>query len=301
MASNITVKVHPVVYMTMVDSYERRSQKSGVNNRALGTLLGFYEKNAVQVTNCYSIPFRETPEGAPEINDLFNMQMWQVNKRATPSETVVGWFFTVAEPTETCMMYHSYYTKMITELSVKKELPPIVLLTMDVNFKSVAVVDGQAREVPNFRLPVRAYQKIDAGVPGQMFQAQIFQPLKVEMDAFIGERVALSLVTKGIDDKGRQVILETGLEQLEGSTEKMIEWLERLLDYVNDVLKQPELPADSSMGRRLMDIVTTASTQLQPEKLDNLIKNSLRDYMMVSYLANLTKTQLTLQEKMIVT
>lgn len=48
-------------------------------------------KRVFQVTNCYSIPFRETPEGAPEINDLFNMQMWQVNKRATPSETVVGW------------------------------------------------------------------------------------------------------------------------------------------------------------------------------------------------------------------
>lgn len=189
MASNITVKVHPVVYMTMIDSYERRSQKSGVNNRALGTLLGFYEKNAVQVTavrawtsensqlqvtNCYSIPFRENAEGSPEINDTFNQQMWQVNKRATPSETVVGWyahrdfptdnmylfrFFTVAEPAENCLMYHSYYTKMIMELSVKKELPPIILLTMDVNFKNVVHQDGQTREFPQFRLPVRAYQK----------------------------------------------------------------------------------------------------------------------------------------------
>lgn len=49
MASTLTVKVHPVVFMTMVDSYERRSQKAGLNNRALGTLLGFYEKNVVQV------------------------------------------------------------------------------------------------------------------------------------------------------------------------------------------------------------------------------------------------------------
>lgn len=52
MASFLTVKVHPVVYMTMVDSYERRQQKSGMSDKALGTLLGFYEKNIVQVRQC---------------------------------------------------------------------------------------------------------------------------------------------------------------------------------------------------------------------------------------------------------
>ena len=49
MASPLTVKVHPVVFMTMVDSYERRSTRAGMNDRALGTLLGFYEKGVVQV------------------------------------------------------------------------------------------------------------------------------------------------------------------------------------------------------------------------------------------------------------
>ncbi|VDM72139.1 unnamed protein product [Strongylus vulgaris] len=53
MASNLTVKVHPVVYMTIVDSYLRRQRptKAGqpANDKALGTLMGFYEKDAVQV------------------------------------------------------------------------------------------------------------------------------------------------------------------------------------------------------------------------------------------------------------
>ncbi|VDM50337.1 unnamed protein product [Toxocara canis] len=49
MASTLTVKVHPVVYLTIVDAYERRSNKPGANDKALGTLLGFYEKNAIQV------------------------------------------------------------------------------------------------------------------------------------------------------------------------------------------------------------------------------------------------------------
>ncbi len=49
MASPLTVKVHPVVYLSIVDSYERRSQRAGMNTGALGTLLGIYEKNVVQV------------------------------------------------------------------------------------------------------------------------------------------------------------------------------------------------------------------------------------------------------------
>lgn len=65
MASNLTVKVHPVVYMQIVDAYERKSssnigktvsttplstqKQERMESRALGTLLGFYEKNIVQV------------------------------------------------------------------------------------------------------------------------------------------------------------------------------------------------------------------------------------------------------------
>uniref|UniRef100_A0A0N5AIR8 MitMem_reg domain-containing protein n=1 Tax=Syphacia muris TaxID=451379 RepID=A0A0N5AIR8_9BILA len=119
------------------------------------------------------------------------------------------------------------------------------------------------------------------------------------MDAFPGENVALSLIQSGTTSKQRETSLETGLEQLERSTAEMLVWLQKLLAYVNQVLKQPELPADSSMGRRMMDVVTTAASYMSEDKLDSLVKNSLRDYMMFAYLANLTKTQLTLQERLI--
>lgn len=57
------------------------------------------------------------------------------------------------------------------------------------------------------------------------------------------------------------------------------------------------MPADATVGRKLMEVVSQAATKLSSEKLETLVKNSLRDYMMVSYLANLTKTQLAIQEK----
>lgn len=58
MASTFTVKVHPVVYLTIVDAFERRSNKPGANDKALGTLMGFYEKNAIQVIHFYSDKFQ---------------------------------------------------------------------------------------------------------------------------------------------------------------------------------------------------------------------------------------------------
>lgn len=42
------------------------------------------------------------------------------------------------------------------------------------------------------------------------------------------------------------------------------------------MLEKPELPVDSSFGRRMMDIVSTAATHMSDDKLDILVKTSLR-------------------------
>jgi len=286
----LTVKVHPIVYMTIVDAYERRSQKSVTTGRALGTLLGFYEKNVVQVTNCYAIPYREVLDGQqPEISDTFNKEMWQVSKRAAPTESIVGWFLTANDIPNCCQMYHVYYSHLVSELWQKKDQPPVVLLTMDMTFANKDSLAGS----------VKAYMRGEAGIPGLKSQANIFYPLKVVLDSFPGENVALGAIMKGIDSDRREIHLDEGLDQLEGSTGKMVDRLEQILDYVNKALNSSELPADPKIGRKLMEMVTEASTQLQPEKLEKLVKNSLRDYMMVSYISQLTKTQLSLQEKML--
>ncbi|KAI6242784.1 hypothetical protein M3Y99_00185600 [Aphelenchoides fujianensis] len=282
MASTLTVKVHPVVYMSMVDAYERRINRKQTNDRALGTLLGFYEKNVVQITNCYSIPFREAA-GNIDMDDAFNKQMLSFYRRATPSEQVVGWFITMGEPTDVCQRFHTYYSTLVSEMSVKKELPPIVLLTLDVSAEGK---DGA------------------------------FQPLKVELDSFAGEDVALSLVEvsghrlsflliacslqNGVTTLDHGVKVDSSLEQLRDTSGEMVHWLERVLNYVEEVLAKPEPTAeDSAMGRKLMGIVTTAATHLQADKLDGLVKSSIRDLMMISYLSTLAKTQLGIQEKLL--
>ena len=43
---------------------------------------------------------------------------------------------------------------------------------------------------------------------------------------------------------------------------------------------------------------THPSMQLDPEQFEKMFNNSLQDLLMVVYLANLTRTQVTLQEKL---
>uniref|UniRef100_A0A1I7Y3R5 MPN domain-containing protein n=1 Tax=Steinernema glaseri TaxID=37863 RepID=A0A1I7Y3R5_9BILA len=219
MASTITVKVHPVVYLTIVDAYERRSQKVGANDRALGTLMGFYEKNAVQVTNCYAIPFNEANKDSLEIDESFNFSMMQDLRKATPNEQIVGWFYTNADLPEHAVTFHDYYQQMICENSGKRDPPPVILLTIDTTFAE-----------DNARMPVRAYVRTNAGVPATANSAEkrhctMFCPLKVELDAFPGESVAMSIIQNGTDSKLREVKLDDGLDQLEMSTKQIIQWL----------------------------------------------------------------------------
>jgi len=293
MASTMTVKVHPVVYLTIVDAFERRSNKEGANDKALGTLLGFYEKNAVQVTNCYAIPFSEQKDEAPELDDGFNQQMLHMMKRASPTEGPVGWFYTNADLSVHCLSYHDYYNRLIGEqhASAKKESPPVILLTVDTTFSTID--SGAAR------MGVKAYIRTKAGIPGSREpHCAIFNPIKVEIESFPAESVALNLIQSGTESKQREVRLPGGIEQLHRSTEQMLDWVERLQTYVDQVLAG-KVEMDAALGRKLMELVTSASSQLQPSKFENLIKNSMRDYMMISYLAQLAKTQLTLHERMI--
>jgi hypothetical protein len=288
MASPLTVKVHPLVLLTMVDSYERRSKKGATKDQALGTLMGFYEKNVIQVTDCYAIPFRVTPGGMPEIDDAFNREMYHAARRTTPSEQMVGWFFTVSDLSSHCEQFHNYFSQVVSSFSVRRDQPPIVLLTLDVNFT----------EGSKGNLPIRAFLRSECGLQKQS-HARVFQPLPVDIEGFQGENVALDLIMKGVYSNTRETVLDVGLNPIADGVDQMIQWLERILKYVDEVLAKDELPEDSTIGRRLNEIVDTAATLLQSDKRDNLIKNSLRDYTMISYLANLTNAQLALEDPVI--
>jgi len=191
-------------------------------------------------------------------------------------------FFTVPEIQECFAYFHSYFATLMAAEAVKKELPPVILLTVDVTFS----------KQPD-RLPVKAFVQKDMG----QGHVPVFQPLQVEMDTFPGESVTMGVISKSLKSERREVQLPSTLQQIENGLDRMISWFEKLQNYIGEVLSSGNPPADPEIGRKLMEVVTEASTQIQPEKLEGFIKTSLRDYLMVDYLAKLTKAQLALQRE----
>ena len=104
---NLTVKVHPVVLFSIADSYERRSQDS---HRVIGTLVGNVDKQCVEITNCFCIPHKEYSERV-EADIVYAQEMFELNKKVAPHETLVGWFATGSEITSHSALIHDYYAR----------------------------------------------------------------------------------------------------------------------------------------------------------------------------------------------
>uniref|UniRef100_A0A915DE24 MPN domain-containing protein n=1 Tax=Ditylenchus dipsaci TaxID=166011 RepID=A0A915DE24_9BILA len=288
MASYGTVKVHPLVYMTIVDSYEKSFKKDDRGKNALGTLVGFRENDVIQVTDCYAIPFDISVTEGHGVDDAFNRAMWNPAKRIKSSETIVGWFFTVSEIPGRAQQIHKYFVDLVGEFSVKKEDIPVLLLTMDASFSSSSI-----------RLPVKGYiGRLTMNVSdGQQRQAYDFCSQKVELVTLKGEGVLLDCITKGkteiwLDDS-------KDLDRLCESTNTMVVSLEKLLDYVDKVLKLPSLPADSTIGQKLMKIVDGSLTQFEMQKTKRLGKNSAEDYSAVNRMVRIARDNLSIQDEVI--
>lgn len=71
-------------------------------------------------------------------------------------------------------------------------------------------------------------------------------------------------------------------------------YLEETLIYVEKILAKPQPTAeDNAFGRKLMNIVTMAATQIQPKRLDGLVKSAKRELWMRSVVADLTEKHLS--------
>uniref|UniRef100_A0A915JPW6 Rpn11/EIF3F C-terminal domain-containing protein n=1 Tax=Romanomermis culicivorax TaxID=13658 RepID=A0A915JPW6_ROMCU len=125
----------------------------------------------------------------------------------------------------------------------------------------------------------------------------IFVPIDVEIVAYEPEKVALSLITPSQEkQKTGAVQMTTGLKKLGQSTDQMLNWIEKLKQYIDDVISKKK-SGDVNVGRKLNDLVNNA-TQLQPGQFDNMLNTGMKDFLMITYLAELAKTELKLYEKL---
>ncbi|XP_067011926.1 eukaryotic translation initiation factor 3 subunit F [Anabrus simplex] len=270
MALSTTVKVHPVVLFQIVDAYERRNADA---HRVIGTLLGTVEKGVIEVTNCFSVPHKEYEDQVDaELN--YAMDLYDLNRRVNPQEAIVGWWATGNEVTSHSSLIHEYYAR---------ECNNPIHLTLDTTLQ-------------NTRMGIRAYLNVPIGVPGGN-SGCMFTPINVEVVCYEPEVVGVQLCQKTMGSSSKKVVEPMmDLSQVAEASQKLTSLLDQVLAYVEDVLANRTLP-DNAVGRALLDMVNSVP-KMTPDDFENMFNSNVKDLLMVITLAQLTKTQLQLNEKL---
>uniref|UniRef100_A0A667ZF15 Eukaryotic translation initiation factor 3 subunit F n=2 Tax=Myripristis murdjan TaxID=586833 RepID=A0A667ZF15_9TELE len=264
------VKIHPVVLASIGDSYERRNEGA---SRVIGTLLGTIDKHSVEVTNCFSVPHNES-EDEVAVDMEFAKNMYELHKRVSPSEVIIGWYATGFDITEHSVLIHEYYSREATN--------PIHL-TVD-----TALQSG--------KMNIRAYVSAQMGVPGKTVGV-MFTPLSVRYVYYDTERIGVDLLQRTRVTPSRTKGLTSDLSQVASSASRVQDMLATVLSYIEDVLSG-KVTADNSVGRFLMDLVNKVPT-ISAEDFETMLNSNINDLLMVTYLSNLTQAQIALNEKLV--
>ena len=112
--------------------------------------------------------------------------------------------------------------------------------------------------------------------------------------------ILISGATTGDCNSG---IDQTSIQSLEGSMQKLLDLLEQASDFVDGVIATPDastMQVNEEIGRKLADTISEVPvvTEDGDASFDKMIYNNMQDLLMVSYLSDLTKTQLSIAEKL---
>jgi translation initiation factor 3 subunit F len=210
--------------------------------------------------------------------------MLALHLRANRKEVVVGWYASAALGedgaetdliADTSSLIHEFYA------GESEEGDPIHL-----------VVDTRLKEDA---ISVKAYRSTPVMVQGEPL-ANLFHELRLTMESTEPETISMhQMVSSGNDDKS-SAEEQDAAEPLLLSMEKLYQLLESASNYVDSVV-EGKISPDAEMGRQVADTLATIP-RIRPEVFDKLFNDSLQDLLMVTYLSNITRTQLSIAEKL---
>ncbi|GFZ14981.1 eukaryotic translation initiation factor 2 [Actinidia rufa] len=90
--------------------------------------------------------------------------------------------------------------------------------------------------------------------------------------------------------------LPNDLEGMEASMERLLALIDDVYKYVDDVVEGRVAP-DNNIGKFISDTVASIP-KISPPAFDKLVNDSLQDQLLLLYLSSITRTQLSLAEKL---
>ncbi|KJE93954.1 hypothetical protein CAOG_04663 [Capsaspora owczarzaki ATCC 30864] len=267
---SLEVRVQPVVLLTIIDHFTRRNENQ---KRVIGTLLGSVHDGIVEVSNCFALPHMDAAADV-HLDLAHHKLMLRLHKRIAPREQVVGWYTTGDEITSHSVTVHTQFYSDLTASPI--------LLTVD-----TAMRGG--------KLGVQAFTGAPLGTsdrPGGV----VFAPVKCEVKMFEADRVGINLLQRTRAAPNRATPLLTELDTLEASIIKLQSHLATAVAHVEKVLAG-KVPSDAELGRMLSDAASSVP-KFEAAQFEKLFNSNLQDLLMVMYLSSLTRTQLSIADRL---
>jgi translation initiation factor 3 subunit F len=264
-SSSITYcKVYPIVLFNILDHFIRRNE----DHRVIGTLVGNSNEGIVEIKNCFPVPHTEGEQVCVDMEFLHNML--ELHHKIAPKENIVGWYATGNELTEASVIIHEFYGKEMNNNT------PIHLI-VDTN-------------LTNFTLSVKAYTNFNISFSDKILGTQ-FLPIPLEIKTLEFDKLALDTLIKGSHYSNL-----SELDNIESSINLLQKNLKILQQYIDNIL-EGKIVGNSTIGRQIA-LCLASLPKIDAESLEKMFHNSLQDLLLVIYLANLTRTQLYLAEKL---
>ncbi|RKP10342.1 maintenance of mitochondrial structure and function-domain-containing protein [Thamnocephalis sphaerospora] len=265
-----SLSVSPVVLFTVLDHYLRRD--SG-QRTVVGTLLGVRSEDGriVEVRSAFPVPFDGKAKKA-QLDMDYHRTMFGLHQRVNQKEVVVGWYATGKDIINKAAEIQELYAA---------ECPhsPVHLL-----------LDTQ---LTGDRLGLKAFYSAPVGL-AQKAERSLLTPIPCEIRASDAERSGLDLLAQARGKEDRSASLSSDLDNLERSVHKVQALLSRTIAYVDSVLSGAT-PMDAAVGRRIMDAVA-AVPKIDEASFETAFNDHLQDQLMVIYLANMTRAQVSIAE-----
>ncbi|RDB20066.1 Eukaryotic translation initiation factor 3 subunit F [Hypsizygus marmoreus] len=258
-----SVTVHPVALFSILDHYLRRTD---AQDRVIGTLLGTRTETEVEVRSSFAVLHSETSEQVA-VDMEYHRTMYELHHKVNPKEVIVGWYSTGSNLNTYSALIQNFYSQ---------ETAPHQAIHLAVN---TGVEEGE-------QAGVKAYVSSPVGVFPKPENC-VFVPVPVELRFHDAERSGIDLLTttaSASNSTSNQPVSD--LEIMEQSIQTVLQMLDRVLGYVQAVLAG-EKKGDTAIGRYLMDTLGASTDDLEKSGFNA----SLQDTLMISYLANLVRSQ----------
>ncbi|KAL7273693.1 hypothetical protein RUND412_003435 [Rhizina undulata] len=275
--SPLNVIIHAQALFSILDHSLRRNADQ---ERVIGTLLGVRSEDGseVEIRNCFAVGHNESQEQV-EVDMDYHKTMLALHLKANPKEVLVGWYATSPELNTFSALIQNFYAS-----NGEGTFPfPAVHLTLST--------------VPGQDISVRTYISSAVGVnQDRIADSCLFVPIPYEIRYAESEKSGLELISSAKNAEDRNAPVITDIHALEKAIEQVIGMLDRVSNYVNQVIND-ETEGSVAIGKFLLNTLSLAP-KVSNADIERMFNTHIQDVLLVSYLANTIKTQIDLSNRL---